>query len=389
VPVEFSRSLRSLNRDGFGRSVAGIAVAALLLGAWLAWFFIVPVARYEVSERGRIEVDQSIHAIQAPVAGRVVESNLALGREVEAGDTLVDIETDAQQLQVKEEESRVAAIGPQLDALRAQLAAEEQAARTEKEGSVAALDQSRAQYREAEAQRVFAEQEADRVSRLRVDGLVTERDLQRAVADARSRRATSDALTLSTERLALEQRRVESERQAVIARLRGETGQLEGARSTALRTIERTRFEVARRRIVAPVAGRLGEVAVLRVGGWVDAGATLGAVVPRGALRIVAEFLPPAVLGRIKPGQPALLRLDGFPWTQYGAIRATVQRVGNEVRDGRVRVELIVDQGAGAAVPMQHGLPGVVEVQTETVTPAVLALRAAGQLLAQPVKQYQ
>jgi hypothetical protein len=38
---------------------------------------------------------------------------------------------------------------------------------------------------------------------------------------------------------------------------------------------------------------------------------------------------------------------------------------------------------------MQHGLPGVVEVQTETVTPAILALRAAGQLLAQPVKQYQ
>ena len=120
-----------------------------------------------------------------------------------------------------------------------------------------------------------------------------------------------------------------------------------------------------------------------------DEGATLGAVVPRGNLRIVAEFLPPAALGRIQPGQPAWMRLDGFPWTQYGAIRATVQRVGNEVRDGRVRVELLVDQGAGVTVPMQHGLPGVVEVQTETVTPAMLALRTAGQMLARPEKQYQ
>jgi membrane fusion protein (multidrug efflux system) len=387
--VEFSRSLRSLNRDGFGRSVAGISVAALLLGVWLAWFLTVPVARYEVSEHARIEADQSIHAIQAPVAGRVVRSNLALGREVEAGDTLVDIETDAQQLQVKEEESRVAAIGPQLDALRGQVAAEEQAARTEKQGNTAALDQSRAQFREADAQRVFADQEADRISRLRADGLVPERDLERAAADARSRRATGEALSLATARLELEQRRAESERQAVIARLRGETGQLEGARSTALRTIDRLRFEVGRRRIVAPVAGRLGEVVVLRAGGWVDEGATLGAVVPRGTLRIVAEFLPPAALGRIKPGQPAWMRLDGFPWTQYGAIRATVQRVGNEVRDGRVRVELLADQGAGVTVPMQHGLPGVVEVQTETVTPAMLALRTAGQMLARPEKQYQ
>jgi membrane fusion protein (multidrug efflux system) len=140
---------------------------------------------------------------------------------------------------------------------------------------------------------------------------------------------------------------------------------------------------------VAPVAGRLGEVAVLRVGAFVDEGDTLGAVVPRGSLRIVAEFLPPAALGRIRPGQPAWMRLAGFPWTQYGALRATVQRVGHEVREGRVRVELTVDAGSGAAVPLQHGLPGSVEVQTEMVTAATLALRTAGRLIDRPETQYQ
>jgi multidrug resistance efflux pump len=175
----------------------------------------------------------------------------------------------------------------------------------------------------------------------------------------------------------------------LIARLHGEAAQLQGARSTALSTIERLRFEVARRRIVAPVAGRLGEVGVLRAGGWVAEGDKLGAIVPRSSLRIVAEFLPTAALGRILPGQHAWMRLDGFPWTQYGAIRATVVRAGNEVRDGRVRVELLVNPGAGDSVPLQHGLPGVVEIQVETVTPVSLALRTAGQLLARPQKQYQ
>ena len=194
---------------------------------------------------------------------------------------------------------------------------------------------------------------------------------------------------LGTARLERERRRSESERRTTIARLRGESDRLEGARATALQTIERLRFEVSRRLIVAPVAGRLGEVSTLRVGGFISEGEALGAVVPSGSLRIVAQFLPRAALGRIQPGQPAWMHLDGFPWTQYGALRATVERVGNEVRDGRVRVELLVDASGAVAVPLQHGLPGSVEVQTETVTVAALALRTAGRLIDRPEKQYQ
>ena len=36
----------------------------------------------------------------------------------------------------------------------------------------------------------------------------------------------------------------------------------------------------------------------------------------------------------------------------------------------KLRVELSVDPGTSAAVPLQHGLPGSVEVQVETVTAA-------------------
>jgi hypothetical protein len=39
-------------------------------------------------------------------------------------------------------------------------------------------------------------------------------------------------------------------------------------------------------------------------------------------------------------------------------------------------------------VPLQHGLPGSVEVQTEMVTAAALALRTAGRLIDQPKTQY-
>jgi membrane fusion protein (multidrug efflux system) len=155
--------------------------------------------------------------------------------------------------------------------------------------------------------------------------------------------------------------------------------------TTAAATVERLAHEIERRRIRAPMAGRLREIAELRIGSVVREGDRLAAVVPWGELQVVADFLPPSALGRIRVGQSARLRLEGFPWTQYGSLAATVRRVASEVRNGRVRVELSLDPDHASPIPLQHGLPGSVEVQVERLAPATLVLRAAGKLLARPV----
>ena len=103
-----------------------------------------------------------------------------------------------------------------------------------------------------------------------------------------------------------------------------------------------------------------------------------------GMLKIMTDFLPPAALGRIQPGQPARLRLKGFPWTQYGAVAATVTSVASEVRNGWVRVERAVRSDAASPIPLQHGLPGAIEVKVDHVSPATLVLRTAGPLFAGP-----
>ncbi len=46
-----------------------------------------------------------------------------------------------------------------------------------------------------------------------------------------------------------------------------------------------------------------------------------------------------------------------------------------------MRVELEIGELSGHAPPLEHGLPGRVELHVENATPAVLALRAAGLLL--------
>jgi membrane fusion protein (multidrug efflux system) len=74
------------------------------------------------------------------------------------------------------------------------------------------------------------------------------------------------------------------------------------------------------------------------------------------------------------------LRLDGFPWTEFGSIDVRVQRVASEIRDRVVRVELMPLPTPGTKILMQHGLPGTVEIRMEQASPAVLLLRAIGQI---------
>jgi len=61
---------------------------------------------------------------------------------------------------------------------------------------------------------------------------------------------------------------------------------------------------------------------------------------------------------------------------------AAVARVADETSEGGVRVELALTDREGFSAPLEHGLPGQVEVAVERISPAELLVRTAGQWLA-------
>jgi hypothetical protein len=132
--------------------------------------------------------------------------------------------------------------------------------------------------------------------------------------------------------------------------------------------------------VTAPAAGQLGAVTGLRIGASVQPGDELGALMSPDSLKIVADFLAPAAIGHIFPGQPARLRLNH--WTEGSGLAATIARVSSPTADGHVQVELQLQPNPDAPVALQHGLSGTVEVEVEQVTPATLALRAIGRAAA-------
>jgi membrane fusion protein (multidrug efflux system) len=163
--------------------------------------------------------------------------------------------------------------------------------------------------------------------------------------------------------------------------LKSDITRLEGEMETLQARASRLQHAIDLRRIRSPVAGRVAEMSQLPVGTVVPRGFRLADVVPEGRLRVVAFFSPPVALGRLRVGQVARMRLDGFPWVQYGTLKARVERLASELRDGRVRVELSLQPDPDSPIPLQHGLPGVVEVEVERTSPATLALRAAGRII--------
>jgi multidrug resistance efflux pump len=374
----FHRVSQSLGRDSGTASTVALLIAVLLISAWLAWAFESRITRYEVSDSARVEVDRAAYPVEAGASGRLVASVLVLGAEVHAGDILAELDSNSERLSLQEERARLAALQPQLDALESQLASEDRGRTDERRLLSFSVEGARARYQEAETQAAIAEQQAARAGRLQSEGILATADAERAKAEAQSKRAAAENLKIAIARLEPELQVREQDRDVRQKQILADRAKLEADIGTSSAAIQRLEYEIDRRRIRAPVAGRLGECAPLRPGSEIAEGQQLGVILPPGKMQLIAEFAPAAALGKLHPGQRATVRLQGFPWTQYGTVSARVSRVAAEIRDGKVRVELALDSAAPSTVPLQHGLPGSVEVAVERVSPAALLLRSAG-----------
>lgn len=381
MSIAFNQSMLSLRSDGHGRTLAVLLAAALVLTVWLAWFLLARVPVYEVSDVARVEASDAAHAVEAPVDGRVIATHLALGESVERGEVLIELDASALRLQQQEARARLAGITAQLGPMAAQIAAQERALLERREASHAKVREADARVREAQVVAQQAGREAASTQQLGERGYASAAEVAEVQSRERERSAAANASRRALERAEAERRADETGLEAEIARLNQQKAQLEGQQAAETASLEVLAKQIDERTIRAPVTGRLGEIASLQPGSVVHAGDRLGAIVPSGELKVVAGFQPGHALGRLRPGQPARVRLEGFPWSQYGTVAAVVSSVGSEVRDGRVRVELHLPPNGRPSIPLQHGLPGMVEVDVDRASPAVLVLRAAGQRL--------
>ena len=386
MAAQFSRTTRALAHDHSRLSLLVWVVAIVLLGGWLTWFCFGQVTLFEVSRQARIEVQQAAHPVSALMPSRILATSLAIGQEVRAGDVLVELDASTERLRLSEEKMRLAGIPARIGSLRKEIALREQAESKEQRAAVAARLAARYKVDEAEATVAFAKDQERRLRGESQSGSVPKVEAQRAATEAQKTAAVRDGLNAELRRMESDAQTRTSQNQAQVETLNRSVVELEAEMATARTTIARLEADIDKHLIRAPIDGRVGDVVPLRSGAVVAAGQKLASVVPRGAFIIVGDFNPSSVLGRIRPGQLSRLRLDGYPWAQYGTIEARVARVGSDIRDNLVRVEFDPEPASAARIVLQHGLPGSIEVSVDQTVPALLVLRTAGQWFSGPAR---
>jgi multidrug resistance efflux pump len=383
--TDFAHSYRQLQADERCGTVWILSCALLLMSAWLGWAICARLSLVEASAEARIELDGATFPIEAPFLGRVVMTNLHVGRQVRRDEVLIELDSMPQQLELKETQVRIAGLEQPLVNLRLQIQAEENLRSAEELGSRSRAHEADSRVDEAKIPAEFAKQDLARVQSLYAQRLVSARDMQKAQSDADRLRVAITALEAAAGHVPQEQAARNREREVRVARIQGEIAALEAERDSLQANAVRLGYEIDRRRIRAPADGRIGEALNLQVGAVVPEGARLGSIVPAGRLLLVAQYPAQAAFGRIRAGQSATFRLAGFPWAEFGTVSATVVHVAQEVRDGKVRIELALASSSNFHGTLAHGMPGTLEVAVDRVSPLGLTLRTAGQWLTRPL----
>lgn len=374
MPSSFAHTLRSLEH----RPRLGLASvpAVLFVGAWSTWMLFARVSVFVSAPQARVEMTEAPSRIATEVSGRVVRSHLELGAWVERGATLIELDAAIAEAALAELAGALDILDKKRSGAEKQLAAEREkrSARLrlgELASARAALGVEHATLLEAHqaeltliAEQLQREQLNSKIEAVSAEGKLRESQIR--VADAKGQ----------IERLQAENDYEDKSEVARLAELGRELIELEAERRQLLAQVRRAELELGKLRVTAPVSGRVGHIAPLQLGDVLPAGEVVASLVPADDVRVVAFFPPEPAVGRILPGQSARLRLDGFSWTEYGAVAATVSRVASEPQAGLIRVELRATEPEATGAPLEHGLTGALDIRIEEASPLDLLLRS-------------
>lgn len=366
--------------DDNARSVrVWTAVMFLLMAAWAVWFFGARVPIFAASDSARFEA-VAVHWIEAPVAGQIRTVRTAVGSDVRAGDVLLELDSSTEKLREAEQSLQRTSASERAGLLRRQLAAAEESLVRQRDVARASAAEAQARLDEASEAARLADSEARRARQLFRNGLLSQAALDTLDADATRKRAAVGTMAAAMRRISGEQQVEISTQEAEIEELRAALAGVDAQIGTS-NVVSRILEQDAERRLIrAPVGGRVAADLAKRAGSFVQAGERLTSIVPPGGIVVVALFKPDLAVGRIRAGQRARFRLDAFQPVEFGWIEGTVRSIGSEPKDGRVRVEVAIAPRQ-TRIPIEHGLTGALEVETDSVSPMTLVLRAAGKRL--------
>lgn len=388
-----------------------VAICGLFFAA-LAWSYFGWMDIYAVAP-GKIQLDGGSKVLQSLEAGRIVAIKVENGKHVEAGDVLLELdptesgaerEAQARDLEAASAEAarRKTAIGaayteavvPPPIAFQAGISASVQQRETNVLGAdLGALRSSLASLKAQLAEKLATRSrlELTIAERQKLIALAKERVSMRQKLDsegAGSRAQTIESLQQYEDAMTSDanDRGQLLETEAAITafgpKIQQTISQFVDDQSQKLAEAEHKRDHLEQELIKAqaranhaqlksPIAGTVQQLAVSSLGQVVAAGQPLLTVVPENKPLEVKALIANQDVGFVDVGQPAVVKVEAFPFTRYGTIGGSVDKVFRDAVDGRDAPELT--DAANAARP-QGTAPGSQPKTQDLVFPATIRL---------------
>lgn len=111
----------------------------------------------------------------------------------------------------------------------------------------------------------------------------------------------------------------------------------------------------------APIAGTVQQLAVTTIGQVVTTGQALLTIVPSDAPVEIEAFVQNQDIGFVESGQPAVVKIDAFPFTRFGTLDGKILRVSRDAVEERDAAQLadptnaVRSQASAATQPTTRG----------------------------------
>lgn len=394
-------------------TVGGIAVCTCI-GAW-TWFGQVnEVARAQ----GKLVPKGEAYKVHTVEEGRVAQVLVKEGQSVQKGQVLVQLETDLAKNDVDRLEKELASTQSELRQMRFMLDQSRIQARLHTMMAQEKVEAHHVDIKKAESNsdterslttqlETEVQEQTKRLKRLRPLGeagaIAQEqifaaeqglRERQRILTEHQGELKTSLA---NVERLNAELQQKQAEIQQVNLESEQQIQQLavqitqQQAKAISLESqIKTAKAKLQQRFVYAPVSGVVSTLNARHPGAMLNPSQALAEISPANQPLTLSAVLPNQDAGHVKPGMPVQLKVDAFPFQDYGTVPGKVTTISEDTYSdeklGQVyRLEVQVEKSKIAhpqkAVELKAGQTATAEVVTRQ--------RRIIQVLLDPLKQLQ
>lgn len=343
-----------------------VGVTLLVLWFIVAAWLKIPGTISSVD--GRIVSGARQTRIVSLTTAPIVDIPVGLGDRVAAGDILIRFDSRPLELDLASSEQTLAKLNRQLKYIRERSMSSRQQYEAELSVASRELDAATARIERIQTKIQFSTAAEKIYSEMRRDRQIDELKYLESLSIRETDGFELDVLMSEMEVIKAKQSAALYAWNAAEAQFRQEESEALGAIAELEPRLSNLRRRIDEHTVVAPKSGVVEGIAQLSIGQNVPLSDWMMTMSSGDELHFEAAFAANEAAGRVRVKSPASISFDALPWTEYGTLSATVERVGNEEISGRIHVYLSLDQTSNLAHHAQHGLKGVAVVRVDEVT---------------------